>query len=58
MQQYSQTVFMLLLNRLQQKPSTQFTQSFVYFFAFMGAIGKADFLITIMEGIQPGSVLR
>lgn len=54
MQPYSQTVFMLLLNRLQTKPSAQFTQSFVYFFTFLAAVGKADFLISVLEGIQPG----
>jgi exportin-2 (importin alpha re-exporter) len=56
MQQYSQTIFMLLLNRLQSKPSTQFTQAFVYFYTFLAAIDNvgADVAVGILEGIQAG----
>jgi len=56
MQPFSQTIFMLLLNRLQSKPSQQFTQAFVYFFTFLAAIQNvgADAAIGILEAIQPG----
>lgn len=49
---------MLLLNRLQSKPSTQFTQSFVYFLAYLAAIQNvgANVVIQILEAIQPGYV--
>lgn len=47
---------MLLLNRLQSKPSNQFTQAFVYFFLFLAAVDNvgADVAIGSLEGIQPG----
>lgn len=53
---FSQTIFMLLLNRLQTKPSPQFSQSFVYFITFLSAVDNvgADAVIKIIEGIQPG----
>lgn len=56
MRPYSQTVFMLLLNRLQTKPSTQFTQSFVLFFASLCAADNVgpDLVIGVLDGIQPG----
>jgi len=58
MQPFSQTVFMLLLNRLQSKPSVQFTQCFVYFFAFLCAVDNVgpDFVVSVLDGIQPGWV--
>jgi exportin-2 (importin alpha re-exporter) len=56
MKPFSQTIFMLLLNRLQSKPTQQFTQGFVYFFTFLAAVDNvgADAAIGILEGIQPG----
>lgn len=56
MQPHSQTVFLLLLNRLQAAPSTHFKQSFAYFMAFLFALDKVgpDFVIGILEGIQAG----
>ncbi|CAD6568832.1 MAG: importin-alpha export receptor [Tremellales sp. Tagirdzhanova-0007] len=56
MQPFSQTVFMLLLNRLQSKPSSQFSQCFVYFVTFLSAIENVgpDFVISILDGVQPG----
>jgi hypothetical protein len=56
MRPFSQTVFMLLLNRLQGKPSTQFTSSFVYLVCFLSAIDNVgpDYVISILDGIQPG----
>jgi exportin-2 (importin alpha re-exporter) len=56
MRPFSQTIFMLLLNRLQSKPSTQFSQSFVYYFAFLCAVDTAgpDFVIDVLNAIQPG----
>lgn len=59
MQPFAQTVFTLLLTRQQSKPSTQFTQGFVYFTLFLSAIENAgpDFLIATIDGLQPGYVL-
>ena len=56
MQPFSNTVFMLLLNRLQAKPSTQFNHSFVSFFALVCAVDSVgpDFVISVLDGIQPG----
>ncbi|OCF55372.1 importin-alpha export receptor [Kwoniella mangroviensis CBS 10435] len=56
MKPFSNTVFVLLLTRLQQKPSPQFNQSFVYFFAFVANLDTVgpDFLISVLEGVQPG----
>ena len=56
MRQYANTIFMLLLTRLQSKPSTQFTASFVYLFAFLCAIQSVgpDFVVSTLDGIQPG----
>ncbi|WVQ82556.1 hypothetical protein IAT38_004685 [Cryptococcus sp. DSM 104549] len=56
MQPFSQTVFMLLLNRLQSKPSPQFNHCFVYFFAFIANLDKVgpDFLIAVLDAVQPG----
>ena len=56
MQQFVQPVFMLLLNRLQSKPSTQFTSSFVYFAAFLCAIDNVgpDVLVSTLDNIQTG----
>lgn len=56
MQPFSKTIFMLLLNRLQTKPSPQFSQSFVYFITFLAAVDNVggDAVIAIIEGIQPG----
>ncbi|WWC58466.1 uncharacterized protein I303_101008 [Kwoniella dejecticola CBS 10117] len=56
MRPFSNTVFVLLLTRLQQKPSAQFNQSFVYFFGFIANIDSVgpDFLINTLDGVQPG----
>ncbi|KAL7424789.1 importin-alpha export receptor [Cryptotrichosporon argae] len=56
MRPFSQTIFMLLLNRLQSKPSTQFTQSFVYFLCLLFAVNNVgpDVVVSILDGIQPG----
>ncbi|WWD17783.1 hypothetical protein CI109_102225 [Kwoniella shandongensis] len=56
MRPFSQTVFVLLLNRLQSKPSSQFNHSFVYFFAFVANIDAVgpDFLIGVLDAVQPG----
>ncbi|KAK4688334.1 exportin-2 (importin alpha re-exporter), partial [Tremellales sp. Uapishka_1] len=56
MQPFSHTVFMLLLTRLQSKPSTQFNNSFVYFFTFLCAIPSVgpDVVVQVLDGIQPG----
>ncbi|OXB34588.1 importin-alpha export receptor [Cryptococcus neoformans] len=56
MRPFSQTVFVLLLNRLQGKPSTQFNHCFVYFFAFLANLDSvgADFLVGVLDGIQTG----
>lgn len=56
MRPFSQTIFMLLLNRLQSKPSTQFTQSFVLFFTSLCASDNVgpDFAIGVLDAIQPG----
>ena len=58
MQQFSSTIFMLLLNRLQSKPSTQFTASFVYLFGFMCALDGVgpDFVVSTLDAIQAGWV--
>jgi exportin-2 (importin alpha re-exporter) len=60
MRPYSQTIFMLLLNRLQSKPSTQYTLSFVYFVCFVSALDHVgpDLVIGVLDAIQPGSVKR
>ncbi|KAK1926751.1 putative importin-alpha export receptor [Papiliotrema laurentii] len=56
MQQFSQGVFTLLLTRLQTKPSTQFTQGFVYFALFLCAIESVgpEYLISSVDALQPG----
>ncbi|OCF31081.1 importin-alpha export receptor [Kwoniella heveanensis BCC8398] len=56
MRPFSQTVFVLLLNRLQSKPSAQFNHCFVYFFAFIANLDTVgpDFLIGVLDGVQPG----
>lgn len=56
MRPFSQTVFVLLLNRLQGKPSTQFNHCFVYFFAFLANLDSVgpDFLVRVLDGIQTG----
>ncbi|WRT64247.1 uncharacterized protein IL334_001178 [Kwoniella shivajii] len=56
MQPFSNTVFVLLLTRLQQKPSPQFNQCFVYFFAFVANVDTVgpDFLVTVLDSVQPG----
>jgi len=58
MQQYTQTIFMMLLTRQQTKPTAQFTTSFVYFALYLCAVDNAgpDFLISALDGIQPGYV--
>lgn len=60
MQQYTQTIFMVLLTRQQTKPSAQFTTSFVYFALYLCAVDNAgpDFLISALDGIQPGCVVQ
>jgi exportin-2 (importin alpha re-exporter) len=56
MRPFSQTIFMLLLNRLNSKPSTHFTLAFVYFAMLLCALDSVgpDFLIQTLDGIQPG----
>ena len=58
MQPFSQTIFVLLLNRLQTKPSPQFSQAFVYFFSLLSALDSVgpDYLVSILDAIQPGCV--
>ena len=47
---------MLLLNRLQSKPSTSFTQAFVYFICLLSAVPSVgpDFVVQSLDGIQQG----
>jgi hypothetical protein len=49
---------MLLLNRLQSKPSTSFTQAFVYFVTLLSAVESVgpDFVIQSLDAIQAGYV--
>ncbi|ORX36025.1 Cse1-domain-containing protein [Kockovaella imperatae] len=56
MRQYANTIFMLLLTRLQSKPSSQFTASFVHLFTFLCAIQSVgpDFVIQTLDAIQAG----
>ena len=56
MQPYSNTVFMLLLNRLQSQSSPHFTAAFVHFILFLFAIDTvgADFVINILDAVQAG----
>ncbi|WVN85455.1 uncharacterized protein L203_100601 [Cryptococcus depauperatus CBS 7841] len=56
MKSFSQTIFVLLLNRLQSKPSPQFNQCFVYFFAFLASLDNVgpDLLVAVLDAIQPG----
>ncbi len=56
MEPFSKPVFLLLLNRLQNKPSAQFSQRFVCFFCFLCAIENvgADFVVTVLDSIQLG----
>lgn len=56
MKPFTNTIFMLLLNRLQSKPSDQFTQGFVYFFTFIAAVDNVgpDVAISSVDSIQPG----
>jgi exportin-2 (importin alpha re-exporter) len=59
MRPFSQTIFMLLLNRLQNKSSAQFKLSFVYFVCFISALEHVgpDLVISILDTIQPGCVI-
>ncbi|TYJ56359.1 hypothetical protein B9479_002907 [Cryptococcus floricola] len=56
MQPASNSVFVILLNRLQSKPSGQFNHCFVYFFAYLANLDNVgiDFLVQVLDGIQPG----
>lgn len=56
MQQNSQAIFMMLLNRLQSKPSPQYTQGFVYFVCYISALEQVgpDLFIGVLDTIQPG----
>lgn len=60
MRPYTNQVLMLLLNRLQSKPSTSFTQAFVYFVTLLSAVESVgpDFVIQSLDAIQPGYVLQ
>ncbi|KAL1410407.1 importin-alpha export receptor [Vanrija albida] len=56
MRTYTNDIFMLLLNRLQAKPSAQFSQGFVYFYTFLAAIDNVgpDAAISFVDSVQPG----
>jgi exportin-2 (importin alpha re-exporter) len=56
MRPYTNQVLLLLLNRLQSKPSTSFTQAFVYFICLLSAVGTVgpDFVIQSLDGVQQG----
>lgn len=56
MQPNTSAVMLFLLNKLQSKPSPQFTQSFVFFALLLCAIDQVgpDFLIGALDGIQNG----
>jgi hypothetical protein len=58
MRPYTNQVLLLLLNRLQSKPSALFTQAFVYFMALLSAVESVgpDFVIQSLDAIQPGYV--
>jgi exportin-2 (importin alpha re-exporter) len=56
MQQYSATIFTLLLTRLNDKPSAHFKQGVVYFVGLLCALDRIgpDFVIGVVDGLQPG----
>lgn len=58
MRPYTNQVLLLLLNRLQSKPSALFTQAFVYFITLLSAVESIgpDFVIQSLDAIQPGYV--
>jgi hypothetical protein len=58
MRPYTNQVLLLLLNRLQSKPSALFTQAFVYFMTLLSAVESVgpDFVIQSLDAIQPGYV--
>jgi exportin-2 (importin alpha re-exporter) len=59
MRPYTNQVLLLLLNRLQSKPSALFTQAFVYFMTLLSALESVgpDFVIQSLDTIQPGYVI-
>ncbi|ORY33698.1 Cse1-domain-containing protein [Naematelia encephala] len=56
MRPFGNSIFMLLLNRLQTKPSTQFSQAFVNFISVLCALDSVgpDYVISTLGSIQPG----
>ncbi|RXK37557.1 importin-alpha export receptor [Tremella mesenterica] len=52
----SHTIFLLLLQRLQTKPSTQFSYSFVTYVSLLWVLDSVgpDFTIQLLDSIQPG----
>jgi hypothetical protein len=56
MRPYANQVLLLLLNRLQTKPSASFTQAFVYFVSLLSAVESVgpDFVIQSLDAIQAG----
>lgn len=58
MRPYTNQILLLLLNRLQSKPSALFTQAFVYFMTLLSAVESVgpDFVIQSLDAIQPGYV--
>jgi exportin-2 (importin alpha re-exporter) len=56
MQQYSQSIFMLVLNRLQSNSTPQFSQGVVYFLSYLAVVDNVgpDAVVAIIDGIQPG----
>ncbi|BEJ11174.1 hypothetical protein CspHIS471_0105960 [Cutaneotrichosporon sp. HIS471] len=56
MQQYSQTIFMLILTRLQTNSTQQFSQAVVYFLCYLAAVDSVgpDAVVAIIDAIQPG----
>jgi exportin-2 (importin alpha re-exporter) len=58
MRPYTNQILLLLLNRLQNKPSVHFTQAFVYFVTLLSAVESVgpDFVIQSLDTIQAGYV--
>lgn len=56
MQQYSQSIFMLILNRLQSNSTPQFSQAVVYFLSYLAVVDNVgpDAVVATIDGIQPG----
>lgn len=56
MQQYSQSIFMLILTRLQSNSTPQFSQGVVYFLCYLAVVDNVgpDAVISTVDAIQPG----